>query len=452
MNSNDNNYLLNYREEEVRYIMQRVQVGESCSLVGVSSTGKSNFFRFIFRDNVKSKYLGDNADKYLFVLLDSNSLSIAGMSEWKIYELMLHRLLIQAERLSVDDKIVEHFDDLYQRVVASHDALLGQRYIERFLAFLCDEASYRLVFLFDEFDEIIRNFDRRFFLNLRAIRDEFKGKVAYIVASRNELSLLREDISEVEAFYELLSINVCGLKPYNNADAKFMIQHLARRRSVSLDENETNLLLEATGGHPGILRAAIWSLDNGALDQGTSSVELWLNNAGVWDECLKIWDSLEKEEQTTLSTIILGNRQTQILPVTLDLLEMKGLIILDQDDPPVIFCKIFKQFINERLASPSRGITIDLAKAMVSIDGRIISELTKLELSVLSYLFEKRGDVCTRDELITYLYPGEQVAEFGISDNRLDTLIGRLREKIEPDRSKPRYVLTIRGFGFKLAE
>jgi len=37
-----------------------------------------------------------------------------------------------------------------------------------------------------------------------------------------------------------------------------------------------------------------------------------------------------------------------------------------------------------------------------------------------------------------------------VSDNRVDTMVGRLREKIEPDRRRPRYLLSVRGRGYRL--
>ena len=131
---------------------------------------------------------------------------------------------------------------------------------------------------------------------------------------------------------------------------------------------------------------------------------------------------------------------------------MKGLVVRGKDDSPTIFCKIFEQFIHNQSVSSSRGITIDPTRMTVSIDGRSINDLTKLEFNLLFYLFKKRGKVCGRDELLTHLYSDEQAVDIGLPDSRLDTIVGRLREKIEPNRSQPRYVITQRGVGFRLAE
>jgi DNA-binding response OmpR family regulator len=59
------------------------------------------------------------------------------------------------------------------------------------------------------------------------------------------------------------------------------------------------------------------------------------------------------------------------------------------------------------------------------------------------------GRSFTRDELLDRLYPrGETV----VIDRVVDVHIGKLRQKIETDPSAPRYILTMRGIGYKFAE
>ena len=54
--------------------------------------------------------------------------------------------------------------------------------------------------------------------------------------------------------------------------------------------------------------------------------------------------------------------------------------------------------------------------------------------------------VRTRDELIDMLWPDRY-----LSDSRtLDTHIHRLRSKLEPDPAEPRYIVTVRGVGFRI--
>jgi DNA-binding response OmpR family regulator len=72
--------------------------------------------------------------------------------------------------------------------------------------------------------------------------------------------------------------------------------------------------------------------------------------------------------------------------------------------------------------------------------------LTKTEFRLLVELATNPGRVLSREVLL------ERVWGYGyFGDGRLvDVHIRRLRTKIEPDPANPRYVVTIRGLGYKL--
>ncbi|MFN3476553.1 MAG: helix-turn-helix domain-containing protein [Candidatus Methylomirabilales bacterium] len=58
------------------------------------------------------------------------------------------------------------------------------------------------------------------------------------------------------------------------------------------------------------------------------------------------------------------------------------------------------------------------------------------------------GRVFTREELLNHLYPSGEA----VIDRVIDVHIGKLRQKIEEDPSKPRYILTVRGVGYQFAD
>lgn len=97
----------------------------------------------------------------------------------------------------------------------------------------------------------------------------------------------------------------------------------------------------------------------------------------------------------------------------------------------------------------SRGdLVLDPEKRKVTSDGHVVP-LTPHELTLLRTLMATPGRVYTRDELLTRLYPGEDVA---VIDRVVDVHIGKLRQKIEHEPSNPRYILTVRGVGYQFAE
>ena len=73
--------------------------------------------------------------------------------------------------------------------------------------------------------------------------------------------------------------------------------------------------------------------------------------------------------------------------------------------------------------------------------------LTAKEFSLLKKLADNRGNIVTIDALCAALWDGPMVGY----ENTLMVHIRRLREKIEADPSHPRYLLTVRGLGYRLA-
>jgi DNA-binding response OmpR family regulator len=100
-----------------------------------------------------------------------------------------------------------------------------------------------------------------------------------------------------------------------------------------------------------------------------------------------------------------------------------------------------------------KGVWLDEAAAVVWMEGRSITNLTRLEFELLRMLYRRLGQVCSRDEILADLYPDEVLdPQVGSSDNRVDSLVRHLRKAIEPDGDHPHYLLTVRGRGYKLVE
>ena len=426
-----------YRQEIMTRIMDTIAAGESCSIVGVASTAKSNLFRFLIRPDVRQKYLGESWGKYLFLYIDANSLT--ELSEWGLYELLLRRIVEASESLKLESRWSKLFDDLHQQAVWPEKRPLARGYLERGVKNLCQRLGFRLVFLFDEFDGIFRQVDTRFFLSLRAIRDEHKYRLSYVVATRDELSRIREDIAECESFYELFSLHTFWLGPYSEADARNMVRRLASRKEVTVTEDDVNLLVEVSGGHPGILRATFWALDDRRIDQAGDVSRQWLNEPDIQTECVKIWDSLGEDERMALVDVAADYPLEQLEQEAMRLLQLKGLVVGNEAGRATIFCQLFEHFVNQQEFFKAKDIRLDKRTGKVWVEGKAVSpDLTATEFILLAYLFKRRGEICSKSELET-LYPD------------VDTLIKQLREKIESDPRRPKYIITVRGRGFKLA-
>ena len=93
------------------------------------------------------------------------------------------------------------------------------------------------------------------------------------------------------------------------------------------------------------------------------------------------------------------------------------------------------------------GLRVDLERAEVWVNGRQVS-LGPKEYLALAFLYRRRGALVTKEELAAQVWPEFQGA---VSDYNIEQLISRLRRKLEQDPEHPRYVLTVRGLGYRLA-
>jgi len=92
-------------------------------------------------------------------------------------------------------------------------------------------------------------------------------------------------------------------------------------------------------------------------------------------------------------------------------------------------------------------LVLDLQKRRVTLSNRSIS-LTRFEYNLLSTLMTAPGRIFSREELLTCLYSSGEA----VIDRVIDVHIGKLRQKIEDDVSSPRYILTVRGLGYRFAD
>jgi DNA-binding winged helix-turn-helix (wHTH) protein len=442
-----------YRREYAQRILFIFRAGDSCSIVGVSGMAKSNLFRHLLNPEVRQHYLGDACQSYLFLAVDSHALS--ELSERAMFDLLLHRLATEARERGVDEATMSRMETLCERATeATNSSAWQQIFSQAVAAVMTTDRTRHLVFLFDQFDEVYETLNPRFFANLRAIRDEFKYRISYVTFTRDELPRLCQ-APECGEFYELLSPNVIGLGPYNRDDSWVLLRRVAGRYGVTPAPVLGDRLIALTGGHPGLLKAAYMTIlrGNTVLPDGDSEAfQALLTNADVRTECLKLWESIGEDEHETLSDIAGGFQLLESERDAFQLLELKGLATEEKEGTAGVFCDLFRTFVAELAPAKARDLKLDTRSGRVWVEGKAIDkDLTKLEFALLCYLHDRRGEVCTRDEIICALY-SEEVSDpdAEISDSRVDTLVGRLREKIEPDRSRPRYVLAIRGRGYKL--
>ena len=89
-------------------------------------------------------------------------------------------------------------------------------------------------------------------------------------------------------------------------------------------------------------------------------------------------------------------------------------------------------------------IQIDLDHFEVLVRGEKV-ELTPKEYELLVYFTQRQGRIISRDQLLNQIWNFDYAGETRI----VDVHISHLREKIEEDTKSPKYIKTVRGFGYK---
>jgi two-component system response regulator RegX3 len=89
-------------------------------------------------------------------------------------------------------------------------------------------------------------------------------------------------------------------------------------------------------------------------------------------------------------------------------------------------------------------VRMDVERHVVTVDGGAV-QLPLKEFELLELLLRNAGRVLTRGQLIDRVWGADYVGD----TKTLDVHVKRLRSKVEPEPSAPRYIVTVRGLGYK---
>jgi hypothetical protein len=225
--------------------------------------------------------------------------------------------------------------------------------------------------------------------NLRALRDAHKYQLTFVTATRKTI----DPGSEIA---ELLFGHTIWLGPLSESDANWSINRYAQRVRQDWDQSVAFKIRELTWGYASLLRAVCEAYASGASLEQKELQE----HPAVERRVKEFWDDSPSESDLRLAGL-------------------EGLPLLASSD---------------------------------SIQGFDTSQLTEKEFLLLKYFESHPGEVCNKDNLIQAVWPEDRIYQRGIRDDSLAQLVRRLRVKIEPDPSNPRYIQTVPGRGYLYSE
>jgi pSer/pThr/pTyr-binding forkhead associated (FHA) protein len=97
--------------------------------------------------------------------------------------------------------------------------------------------------------------------------------------------------------------------------------------------------------------------------------------------------------------------------------------------------------------NPVPELEVDSTAGVVRVNRKAVS-LSPKEYLLLAYLYERRGEVCSKNDIGLAVWP--EYVSGGIFDYQIENLVRRLRTRIELDPADPGLLFTVRGLGYKL--
>lgn len=449
------------RDADAADIMECIEDGECCSIVGLSNTGKSTLLRSIPLPAVKKRYLGDRADDYIFVYIDFNLM--LELTEQGFYELILRSTLAELKKLEIEPELLDRVGASYRNLVEPANPFLVPLSFNEGLTSISEGLEQRIVFLFDEFDEPFAGLDERVFLNLRALKDKYGLRLSYVLATDQPLSRPQRgakvadfgELSRAE-FCELFALNTLFLSALGRDDATQVIARFVEEEEVEFSAEDIDFIIAQAGGHPGLLEATCRVLADVSRDYAKAyqdqSYELVRerldSDIRIRAECAKLWNGLTAEEQEALMAFV--SRPGEPLDPELERSLSQKSIIEEKEGKLSILGQLFEGFARrQRLVKrhEPQGVRVDVYSGDVWVDGELAPDLTDLEYRLLLLLYGHLDKICDKYQIVESVW-GHYIDE--VDDARIGKLVNRLRQKIEPDPSEPKYLITVRGRGYRL--
>jgi hypothetical protein len=434
------------RPADLQHLKEALAEGACCSIVGLSNIGKSMLLRTAAED-ISAKVLNIYVDCNLMPALTDQS----------FYEVTLRAVLDAVKRLGkkapVD--VVSRLETLSRQVIDSERPIVPALSFNDGLSLVCEQIDRRVALLFDEFDDPFGALDGRVFLNLRALHDKFEALV-YVTATGASLAERRRDV-EASEFAELFVGHQLVLGMLDEVTARRAVIDWTKDEDVPLSPQEVEFIVAQAGGHPGLLRSAarqvvrfLSGVPSGSRAQALTMVREKLESDSVIrNECAKLWSYLSPQEQEMLLNL-LGDGAELPHALALDELIAKGVLLPGQR--PRVFGELFAAYVHRqrRTRQPARaGIWVDVDAGEAWVDGEHVPSLTDLEYRLLLLLYGRLGKICDKYQIVEAVWGQDYIDE--VDDARVEKLISRLRSKVEHDPANPKYLITVRGRGYKLA-
>ncbi len=128
-------------------------------------------------------------------------------------------------------------------------------------------------------------------------------------------------------------------------------------------------------------------------------------------------------------------------------------VLLQDGDEVIVAARYKLHFVDAEATAPivfeGRGLRIDRQTMTVYVNGQALAPpLSGPQYELLAMLYDAAGGVVPRERIVGQVWPDGE--GYGVSEEAIDALIRRLRlrlAEVDPDHN---YIVTVRGYGFRL--
>ena len=363
------------------------------AISGPLGIGKTSLLRYVVDPDV-ARGRGLTPDRYILLYLDCQSVDdFTATGFW-------HRVL----GLLARHEGVKGLMPAIERLQAQEELAIND--VEILLDEIHDHRQV-LVLVLDEFEWMIRTdternerITRGFLGMLSALTRRAPMVFPLVLATQNPLEELCRSIESWRGTPFPAAFLSLPLKPFTWEEAEALIDQALQGTGIEFTARDRAFVYQESRGHPCWLQNACFRLFAGKLE-GLPSEDLY------------------KE-------IALILREKSAEPV-----------------PP-------EGVVEKELPAEAQGIRVDVDSGDVWVEGRLVEPLSALEYRLLRLLYENANRICDKYTIVEKVWGEEYLDQ--VDNARIEKLVSRLRDRVEPDRSHPRYVVTVRGRGYKLVK
>jgi len=403
-----------YRSEEIPYFKRKADLNQTCLVVSLPGNGASTFFKQL------AVALKDKDTLPIFI--DTNMLTKNSVDDF--FDFLFKSLLNEEVYKNQNLEFSKNFSDITQYFL---DTSKDQK---------------QIIFIIDRFEKICEQFPKEIFDTIRYVAKNSQRKVMFILGVDREITDIRS-ILELDQFYTLINESTYYLKPLNENDFEDYSLNLAKEYGIKISNENIKQLYIYTGGNLRMLKSFMLHLENNP-ENITEEIKNYSTDTRITYQAERIYNHLNIKLQDVLHKII--SQQNLEIEDNLFYSRLQKMGLITEEGK--ILNLIFENYIKNLFSANSSGLILNEKTGEILQNNiKIDTKLSGNEYKLLKFFLENQNQTLSRDDVASAVW--DSTTKEGVSEEAIDQLISRLRDKIEEDKNNPKHIITLRGRGYQ---